>query len=238
MTHIINRSIIFLALVTALSACQNSRAVTVGAVPETANALTGLAESKSAGLGNPFPNYVIGPRDELSILVFREPDLSLQNVRIDSSGRFEMPLIGRVEASGKTPDQLSEEIQRRYVGRFLVHPNVTINVSSVNSKRVTVEGAVNRAGVFPLDDRIDLLTAVALAGGPLPEAKLSEIAVFRKYEGASHVAVFDLKLVRSGENANPEILPGDIVVVGFSGLKQGFQDFLRAAPLIGVFTRL
>ena len=238
MIYPIHRPIFLIALVAVLSSCQNSRSVATGAVPAASNALADLANSKSANLGDPFPDYVIGPRDELSVLVFREPDLSLQTVRVDSSGRFEMPLIGRVNASGKTPDQLSKEIEQRYFGRFLKDPNVTINVSSVNSKRVTVEGAVARAGVFPLDDKIDLLTAVALAGGPLTEAKLSEIAVFRKYDGATHVAVFDLTRVRSGENANPEILPGDIVVVGFSGLKQGFQEFLRAAPLIGVFTRL
>ena len=234
--QLIFRLLIIVILAGSLAACQSSRKVVAGTVPSATDPLTSLATA-STGLEDPFPDYVIGPRDELSVFVFREPDLSLAAVRVDSSGRFEMPLIGRVQASGKTPDQLSGEIEQRYLGRYLLNPNVTVNVSAVNSKRVTVEGAVNKAGVFALDGNIDLITAVALAGGLTEEAKVSEMAIFRKINGENQVAVFDFARVRSGETANPEILPGDIVVVGFSGLKQAFQEFLRTAPLIGVFTR-
>lgn len=230
------RSIFVASVSLALASCQSSRSITPGAVPPADDTLAGLATGGTK-FANPFPDYVVGPRDELSVKVFREPDLSLEKVRVDSSGRFEMPLIGRIEASGKTPDQLSSEIEQRYYGRFLRDPNITVNVTTVNSKRVAVEGAVNKSGVFALDGETDLITTIALAGGPLQEAKLSEVAVFREIDGQSHVAVFDFSRVRSGESANPEILPGDIVVVGFSGLKQAFQEFLRTAPLLGVFTR-
>lgn len=216
-----------------LSACQNSRKVVQGTVPAAVDPIL----SSTSGLEDPFPDYVIGPRDELSVVVFREPDLSLPNVLTDSSGRFEMALIGRIVALGKTPDQLSAEITQRLGERYLVNPDVAVNLNKVNSKRITVEGALNRPGLYEVADNTDLLSAIALAGGPLDIAKLSEIAVFRKVNGQNQVAVFDLSRIRSGEAANPQIKPGDIVVVGFSGLKQGFQEFLRTAPLIGVFTR-
>ena len=233
---LVSRSVVVMLLAVGLSACQASRQVVPGTVPASSSAIDPVTTS-ATGFANPFPDYIIGPRDELSVSVFREPELSLQNVRVDSSGRFEMPLIGRIEASGKTPDQLSGEIEQRYLGRFLMEPNVTVNVSSVNSKRMTIEGAVNKPGVYELDGKTDLLTAIALGGGPLPEAKLKEVAVFRDINGQSTVAVFDLSRIRSGEAANPEILPGDIVVIGFSAFQQAFQEFLRTAPLLGVFTR-
>jgi len=221
----------FLAI--GLSACQNSRKVVAGSVPATPDPVL----SSTSGLEDPFPEYVFGPRDELSIIVFREPDLSLANVLTDSSGRFEMALIGRVVALGKTPDELSDEITRRLGERYLVNPDVAVNLNKVNSKRITVEGALNRPGLFEVAGNTDLISAIALAGGPQDIAKLSEVAVFRKVNGQNQVAVFDFARVRSGEAANPVIKPGDIVVVGFSGLKQGFQEFLRTAPLLGVFTR-
>ncbi|MEE9433097.1 MAG: polysaccharide biosynthesis/export family protein [Sphingorhabdus sp.] len=206
-------------------------------MPRAAPAEVDPISSSASGLDDPFPDYVIGPQDELSVIVFREPDLSLPSVLIDSSGRFEMALIGTIKASGKTPDTLSREITNRFGDRYLVNPSVAVNIAKVNSKRVTVEGALNKPGIFELASNIDLISVIAMAGGPRDAAKLSEIAVFRKINGQSTVAVFDYARIRSGEAANPEIKAGDIVVVGFSGLKTAFQEFLRTAPLLGVFTR-
>ncbi|MEO1045717.1 MAG: polysaccharide biosynthesis/export family protein [Pseudomonadota bacterium] len=205
-----------------------------GIVPADASALAGTVPDP----GNPFPDYVIGPQDVLTVRVFREPDLSIDAVRVDSGGRIEMPLIGKVEAVNKTPDQLSQEITTRLGEKYLVNPSVAVNVQEVNSKRVTVEGEVSSPGVFALTGTSDLLTAIALAGGPDDVAQLDEIAVFRSVNGQKMVAAFDLARIRSGEMANPVILPGDIIVVGFSSLRQGYQDFLKIAPLIAVFRPL
>ena len=230
----------FLATICAgLSACYGSRDVVAGSVPQTANILT-AANTSSASVQNfsdSYPAYQIGPQDELSVTVFREPDLSLPQVTVDTSGRFEMALIGRVSAAGKTPDELSTEIRQRYGNRYLVNPDVSVNVMKINSRRLTVEGALNNPGVFAISTDTTLVGAIAMAGGPEDTAKLSEVAVFRKVNGENLVAVFDYTRIRSGEADNPVIKPGDIVVVGFSGFKQGFQDFLRTTPLLSVFTR-
>lgn len=216
----------------ALSGCQANRKFVPGVVPDQ---LSPISLADAPQLGDPFPEYVIGPQDVLSIRVFREPELSLERVTVDSGGRLEMPLIGKVIAANKTPDALSEEITGRFGNRYLVDPNVSVNIETVNSKRLTVEGEVENPGIYPLADQSNLLSAVAMAGGPTDVAQLKEVAVFRKVKGQKMVAVFDLSRVRSGEMTNPEILPGDIVVVGFSSLRRNFQDFLTITPLLSIF---
>lgn len=216
----------------AMAGCQSSRSPKPGVVPQASlpEGAIGVPD-----LGEPFPDYVIGPQDVLDIQIFREPDLSLEEVRVDSGGRFEMALIGKVSAVNKTPDELSAEISERYAERYLVDPSVVVNVNEVNSKRLTVEGEVENPGVYALEGKTDLISAVAIGGGTSDVAKLKDVAVFRKINGQNMVAVFDLSRVRSGEQANPEIIPGDIVVVGLSNLRQGFQDFLRLAPALTIF---
>ncbi len=180
---------------------------------------------------------VIGPLDVLSVTVYREPDLTLPQVVVDRGGRFEMPLIGVIEAANKTTGALSSEIRQRLGDRFLVNPDVSVNLITSNSKQITVEGSVTSPGVFPLQGETTLLGALALAKGPTSVARLDEIAVFRKEGGARMVAVFDAKAIRAGKMADPVLKPNDIVVVGFNGMAQAFQDFLRTAPLLALFTR-
>lgn len=212
-----------------LSGCAAVRTPVPGVVPAGNSPLSGPA------LGDPFPDYLIGPQDVLNVNVFREPDLSLEEVRIDSSGRFEMPLIGKVDANNKTLDALSAELNQRLGERYLVEPNVTVNLVEVNSKRITLEGEFDSPGVYNLAGKTDLLSAIAIGGGPDEFAKLTQVVVFRKINGQNNLAVFDLSRIRSGEMANPEILPDDIVVIGFSNLRRSFQDFLRAAPILAIF---
>lgn len=214
-----------------LSGCVASRKVVPGVTP----AATDANQAAFGGSADPTP-YRIGPDDVLAVRVLREPDLSFDSVRVDAEGRFEMPLIGRVDATGKTPDELSGEIKRRYGGNYLVNPQISVNLIEANSKRITVEGAVVRPGLFIQATPTTLLSAVAMAGGPVFETvKLSEVAVFREVDGKNMVAAFDLSRIRSGEAENPVILPGDTVVLGYSGLRTGLQDILRASPLVGLF---
>ena len=233
----ISRWALIIAASTALTACYRTRDVVPGTVPHTPTILSETPADRQQYFPDSIPSYQIGPQDEISITVFREPDLSLQNVTVDTGGRFEMPLIGQVFAAGKTPEELSREIGARYGNRFLVNPNVSVNVLKINSKHLTVEGALENPGVFSITSKTNLISAIALAGGVNNVAKTSEVAVFRQVGGENLVATFDYSRIRSGEAENPEILPGDIVVVGFSGFKQSFQDFLRFTPIIGVFSR-
>ena len=103
------------------------------------------------------------------------------------------------------------------------------------SQRVTVEGSVNAPGVYEIGGSATLLEALARAQSPTATAKLNEVIVFRVVDGQRMGAVFDLRRVRAGLDADPRILGGDTVVVGFSQVRGVFRDFLSATPLLALF---
>lgn len=177
----------------------------------------------------------IGALDELAITVFREPDLSRERLRVDAAGTLLFPLIGTVRASGKTAEQVAAEIAARLDARFVRNPQVTVAILSSQSQRVTVEGSVRAPGVYEVGSNATLLEALARAQSPTDTARLSEVIVFRTIEGQRMGAVFDLRRIRVGLDADPRIQGGDIVVVGFSQVKGAFRDFLSAAPLFAIF---
>lgn len=180
----------------------------------------------------------VRPFDTLSVGVLREPDLTQDAVIVGADGSFMMPLIGQVQASGRTPEQIAGDIRDRLAARYLVNPNVAVNIAERGSHIVTLDGAVDDPGVYQFVPGTTLMGAIALANGTQANvAKLNEIAVFRTIDGQPHVAVFDLKEIRAGHAADPLIEPGDRVVVGFSQMGEGLENFLRTVPLIGVFSR-
>lgn len=177
-------------------------------------------------------DYRIGPLDILKITVFQEPDLSADEVPVDASGNILLPLIGQVSAAGRTGSELSGEIADRLGSRFLVDPQVSIIVVKSVAQRVTVEGSVERPGVYPIEGSMSLLQAMALAQGPTRVAKTSEVIVFRTIGDKVYAAKFNLDLVRRGAQSNPQILGGDTVVVGRSALKGLYRDLLEISPLL------
>jgi len=186
-----------------------------------------------------FANYKIGPQDVLRVIVFQEKDLSSDEVPVDSSGQIVLPLIGSVQAGGKTSQELARDIGAKYNERYLVDPQVSIVVVKAASQKVTVEGAVDDPGIFEIGGTTTLLQAMALANGPTTTAKLSEIIVFRRHPDGVYAARFDLSAIRGGLQPDPEIRGGDIVVVGNSFAKQLFRDFVKVSPLLAtVFMRI
>lgn len=183
--------------------------------------------------------YKIGTSDVLKITVFQEEDLTQEEVSVDSSGNIVMPLIGLIQAEGATTAQLGESIADRLEERFLVDPQVSIAVLKSASLKLTIEGSVEKPGVYDVEGTTTLLQAMALAEGPTRTAKTEQILVFRSINNEVYGAQFDLKEIRKGKEPNPELLGGDIVVVGFSGLKGAYRDFLTIAPLLtSVFVQI
>lgn len=180
-------------------------------------------------------DYHVGALDELTISVFREPDLSFEKLRVDAGGNLLFPLIGQVHAGGMTTEQLAGEIAERLDARFVRNPQVTVTIVTSQSQRVTVEGSVTEPGVYEINGNATLLSALARARSPTPVARLNEVIVFRNVAGQRTGAVFDVRRIRAGLDADPRILGGDTVVVGFSQVKGTFRDFLSAAPLLAVF---
>lgn len=174
--------------------------------------------------------------DRLSIRVFGEPELTSDNYRVDAAGNLQMPLAGELAAAGQTPSQLRSEITGRLAARYIRDPQVSVLVAEVAKARFAVEGQVEKPGVYEVDATTTLLSALAQAESPTKTAKLDEILVFRVVNGQRMGARFDLRDVRAGNAPDPQILPGDTIVVGFSEAKGAFRDFLDAAPLLSIFT--
>jgi polysaccharide biosynthesis/export protein len=177
--------------------------------------------------------YRIGPLDELSITVFQETDLSLEKVPVDASGNILFPLIGLVEASGKTSRELSALIAEKLASRYLVDPQVLVNISKSSSQVVTVEGQVVKPGRYEISGQMTLLSAIASAEGPAPTARLDEVLVFRTIGSERFGARFDLRAIRDGRADDPIIRGNDIVVIGASRAKAIYRDVLTALPGLG-----
>jgi len=204
-------------------------AATTAAVPIDPFAL------QAANVGLNQENYQIGESDVLKITVFQVPDLSLDEIRVDASGSIEMPLIGSVQAGGRSPSELSRDIQNRLGERYLQNPRVTVVVVEAASQKITVDGAVTKPGVYVMRGRTSLLQAVAMAEGPTRIADLESVAVFRTVGERRMVAVFDLKAIRNGEANDPVVYGEDVVIVDTSRLSAAMRDSIALMPMIAVF---
>lgn len=177
-------------------------------------------------------DYHLSPDDVLRIQVYHEPGLSLEDAQVSAAGTVRMPLIGDVPVAGLSSGDAADLIAARLGQRYLVSPQVTIFVKKAVGRRITIDGEVREPGLFPLDARLTLSQAVALAKGPTRLASLSQIVVVRQIDGQRQAAMFDLAAIRRGKAADPEILPGDTIIVGLSRAKAILGGSLLAAPAL------
>lgn len=154
--------------------------------------------------------YTIGPADVLQIIVWKEPDLT-RDVTVRFDGMITLPLLGDLEASGRTPAQLAESLSKE-LGRFVELPRVTVGVLQANSARFYVVGQVGRSGEFPLSGRTTVLQAIALAGGFKEFAKTDGIVIVRRDQTSVPV---NYKRIADGSDVaqNVQLFPGDTIVV-------------------------
>ena len=180
-------------------------------------------------------DYRIGAQDLLQISVFGVKELD-KDVRVNSNGQISLPLIGGVMAGGKTIPELETELAKKYSEGFLQKPQVTVFVKEFTSQRITLEGAVNKPGIYPITGRTSLLQAIALAGGVDDKvADLGGIVVMRQVGGKKQAAVFDLRQVRKGVIDDPQMYGDDVIVVEQSGSKTAFRRFIESVPALGMF---
>jgi polysaccharide biosynthesis/export protein len=190
-----------------------------------------LAPPTRRDLAVPGLTYVIGPYDELDVVAFNLPDLS-RKVRVDADGTASLPLVGPVKASGLTPTEFAHEVEAAMRQHFVRFPQVSVSVSEVVSQIVTVDGEVKVPGGYPLIGKTTLLRVLAKAEGATQYAKLSHVVVYRKVNDKNYAALYDLRAVRAGYYADPDIYPNDIVVVGTSQARRLFGDVVSATGLI------
>jgi polysaccharide export outer membrane protein len=159
-------------------------------------------------------NYRIGPEDVLEISVWKEDDLQKQAL-VRPDGRLSFPLIGEIDAAGKSVRQVTEEITEQLTN-YLSNPVVSVGVLSVSSNKIYVIGKVNQPGEFASGRYINVMQALTKAGGLNPYAKSGEILILRSdTAGATTSIPFDYERVIAGKDLeqNIRLQNGDVVVV-------------------------
>jgi polysaccharide export outer membrane protein len=158
--------------------------------------------------------YVIGASDLLSINVWKEKEIS-GIVPVRSDGKISLPLVGEIQASGRTPLQLEEEITSK-LKTYISDPEVTVMVQESKSQKYNILGMVSKPGSYPLVTKTTVLDAIAEAGGFRDFAKKKSIYILRKdVLGQQQRIPFNYKDVISGKNPqeNVQLQPDDTIVV-------------------------
>jgi polysaccharide export outer membrane protein len=205
-----------------------SRGLSIGTTPlaSLSPSVNAAGQPPSAkGLGQPgtalaprslLQDYRIGPDDLLEVQVFGV-DLLTRTVRVNSRGQVSLPLIGAVDVQGLTAQEAETVIARRLAGDYLQNPQVSLFIREFTSQRITVEGAVQKPGVYPLRGTTTLLQALAIAGGQGNLSDMHDVMLFRA-DGTGKRAsqVFDVEKIRHGEIEDPTIVNDDLIVVNRS----------------------
>jgi polysaccharide export outer membrane protein len=159
------------------------------------------------------PGYVIGTDDVLSIVYWKDKDMSSE-AQVRPDGRIALPLINEVQAAGLTPEQLREKLTEESK-KYMEDANITVVVRQINSRKAFITGEVNKPGPYPLTSATTVLQLIAMAGGLREYADSKKIVIMRTNNGNPISLQFNYKDVIAGKNLkqNIELKPGDTVVV-------------------------
>lgn len=213
----------------AVAACAN-RPPIASSAQLTVLENTALPEPARTDLSADNRASLIGPLDVINVEVFGVPELT-RELQVDLSGQIAMPLIGQVDARGKTPPELSQQIAGQLRG-YVRNPNVTINVKTSVSQVVTVDGEVEQPGLYPVTNQTTLMRAIASAQGLAEFAKLDDVVVLRTVNNKRLAGLYNLGAIRRGQYADPAIYANDVVIVGDSPARRLFRDVVSTAPLL------
>jgi polysaccharide biosynthesis/export protein len=149
-------------------------------------------------------NFVIGNDDVLSINVWKEPEFT-QSIPVRSDGKISLPLIGEIQAAGRTPLQLEQDITTK-LKTYITDPDVTVMVSKINSQKFNILGRVAKPGSYPLSAASTVLDAIAAAGGFQDFAKQKGVYVLRSLPSGGETRIaFNYKDVIRGKHPEENI---------------------------------
>ena len=199
-------------------------------IPESSAARNLLAPAPSAPAVSTGPSittnsvtapsgYVLSANDQIAVEVFGEDDLRT-NGRLNGEGNLSLPLIGSVHLAGLNLTQATARVTELYAKDYLVNPKVNVSLVSYAKRRFTVLGQVNRPGSFEMPEGspsgIDLLEAIAMAGGYTRIAAPERITVRRHGAKGDEVLKVDAKKLARGSTNNFKVIPGDTITVAES----------------------
>lgn len=158
--------------------------------------------------------YRLHAGDVLDVSVWKEEELQKPKVVISPDGRFSFPLAGQVQASGRTLAEVRQDIEVR-LKKYIPDPVVTVGLAEVGGNVAYVIGQVSKPGAFIMNPQINVLQALALAGGGTPFAKLDSIIVIRGSGASQKTMPFRFGQVSSGRDLNQNVTleAGDVVLV-------------------------
>ena len=191
--------------------------------------------AKANGVPSDPTAYRIGALDVLDISVLGVADLT-KTIQVTNGGTITLPLVRTVKAAGRTQAELEQELTTRLGHSYLQNPQVTVAIKEYNSQRITVDGAVQKPGIFPKQGEMSLLQAIAQAQGLTTVADPTGVLVFRQENGKRLAARFDIRQVRSGKVPDPMLQAGDVVMVDESAARTTLRDISSAMPLTGLFS--
>lgn len=157
------------------------------------------------------PDYRLGPGDKLRVEVYKDPQLS-QSVQVRPDGKITLPLVGDVEAAGRTPMELRDSLSRS-LKEYMNNPVVTVIVVEATAATAYVVGEVAKPGAVKLDGPVTVLQAIALAGGLKDFANEKNIRILRKNTAGLQTIAFNYREAIRGRGAPLYLRPGDTVVV-------------------------
>jgi polysaccharide export outer membrane protein len=166
------------------------------------------------GTGAALPaGYVIGPEDVLTVVFWRDKEMSA-DVVVRPDGRISLPLLQDVEAAGYSPDELRARLVK-LAAKYLEEPNATVVVKEIHSRKVFVTGQVGKPGSYPLIVEMNVLQMIAHVGGLLEYADAKNIVVLRHENGNERRFKFNYKDVVKGKSMdqNIRLKPGDTIIV-------------------------
>ena len=172
------------------------------------------ASPSAATTGAPLPSgYVIGPEDVLSIVFWRDKDMSA-DVVVRPDGKVSLPLLNDIDAAGCTPEQLREELVKR-ASKYVEDPNASVVVKEIHSRKVFITGNVAKPGSYSLAGEMNVMQLIALAGGLQEYANSKKIVVMRMENGRQVSRPFNYKDVVQQKRLeqNIQLRAGDTVIV-------------------------
>jgi polysaccharide export outer membrane protein len=160
------------------------------------------------------PLYTVKAGDVLAVAVWKEPDLTSNTVLVRPDGTFSFPLVGQVDARGKTVQELQNLIVER-LKKYIADPVVTVSVQEVKGNKVYVIGQVTKPGDFVVNPSVNVMQALSMAGGGTAFASLNNIIILRRTASGQVALPFHYNDVVHGKDLqqNVELQAGDIVVV-------------------------
>jgi protein involved in polysaccharide export with SLBB domain len=189
---------------------------TAASQPATSTSRAAASAPASTGGVSVPAGYILSPNDQVAVEVFGEDDLRTSG-RLTPEGNLNVPLLGAIHLGGLTPTQAASRLTELYSRDYLVNPKINVTLVAYGSRRFTILGQVGHPGIFEMSpDGIDLLEAVAMAGGYTRIAAPERITVRRHNASGDQIIKVNAKRFTKGKGGGFRVEPGDTITVGES----------------------